>query len=120
MISNQPTTTAGIFSSESDSLMVAYTSYEQLKSLTQGTLGLLITYGHHHQRIKQEYTDQKDMIIKLWAGACEYITHNGQTTILTHLSSPSAGADLQSVSSTSHKNTNQKTPTLASANIIKP
>jgi len=85
MINNQPTTTAGIFPSESDSLMAAYTSYEQLKSLTQGALGLLITYGHHHQRIKQEYTDQKDMILKLWAGACEYITHNGQTTILTYL-----------------------------------
>ena len=88
MINNQPTTTAGIFPSESDSLLAAYTSYEQLKSLTQGALGLLITYGHHHQRIKQEYTDQKDMILKLWAGACEYITHNGQTTTLTYLSSP--------------------------------
>jgi RHS repeat-associated protein len=82
------TTTAGIFPSESDSLLAAYTSYEQLKSLTQGTLGLSIMYGHHHQRIKQEYTDQKDMILKLWAGACEYITQNGQTTTLTYLSSP--------------------------------
>jgi hypothetical protein len=45
-------------------------------------------YGHHHQRIKQEYTDQKDMILKLWAGACEYITQNGQTATLTYLSSP--------------------------------
>jgi hypothetical protein len=82
------TTTAGIFPSESDSLLAAYTSYEQPKSLTQGALGLSITYGHHHQRIKQEYTDQKDMILKLWAGACEYITQNGQTATLTYLSSP--------------------------------
>jgi RHS repeat-associated protein len=65
-----------------------YTSYEQLKSLTQGALGLSITYGHHHQRIKQEHTVQKNMIRKLWAGACEYITQNGQTTTLTYLSSP--------------------------------
>jgi RHS repeat-associated protein len=28
------------------------------------------------------------MILKLWAGACEYITHNGQTATLTYLSSP--------------------------------
>ncbi|MDD4375106.1 MAG: hypothetical protein PHG67_14440 [Bacteroidales bacterium] len=90
MISKQPTTTAGIFPSESDSLLAAYTSYEQLKSLTQGMLGLSIMYGHHLQRIRQKYVDEATVtaILKLWDGACEYITHNGQTTILTYLSRP--------------------------------
>jgi len=56
--------------------MAAYTSYEQLKSLTQGTLGLSIMYGHHHQRIRQKYMDEATQTVKLklWAGACEYIT----------------------------------------------
>ncbi len=38
MISNQPTTKAGIFPSEPDSLMAAYTSYEQLKALRKERL----------------------------------------------------------------------------------
>jgi RHS repeat-associated protein len=82
------TNTANAFPEEEQ--IAEYTSYEQLKSLTQGTLGLSIMYGHHHQRIRQKYWDEatQTATLKLWAGACEYITHNGQTTTLTYLSSP--------------------------------
>jgi len=45
-------------------------------------------YGHHHQRISQRYRNQYQITLKLWAGACEYITLNGQTTTLTYLSGP--------------------------------
>ncbi len=47
-------------------------------------------YGHHHQRIRQKYINdgEQTAILKLWAGACEYITKNGQTTTLTYLSGP--------------------------------
>jgi len=80
--------TANAFPEEEQ--LAEYTSYEQLKSLTQGTLGLSIMYGHHHQRIRQKYWDEatETAILKLWAGSCEYITQNGQTTTLTYLSSP--------------------------------
>ena len=82
------TTTANVF--PADPQTAEYTSYEQLKSLSQGELGLSIMYGHHHQRIRQKYWDEETHFVslKLWAGACEYITKNGQTTTLTYLSGP--------------------------------
>ena len=49
---------------------------------------LQITYGHHRQRISQQYTAAGITTTKVYAGACEYITKNGQTTIHTYLSGP--------------------------------
>ncbi|MCK9451809.1 MAG: polymorphic toxin type 23 domain-containing protein [Bacteroidales bacterium] len=65
-----------------------YTSFEQLKEMRQGRKTLFINYGHHHQRISQRYLNQYHVTLKQWAGACEYITRNGQTTTLTYLSGP--------------------------------
>jgi hypothetical protein len=39
-------------------------------------------------RISLQNTDGTNTNEKLWAGACEYITQNGQTTIHTYLSGP--------------------------------
>jgi RHS repeat-associated protein len=53
-------------------------------------LGLFLKTRRHQQllRIKQQYTVSNNTISKLWAGACEYITENGQQKSLTYLSGP--------------------------------
>ncbi|MDY0076913.1 MAG: SpvB/TcaC N-terminal domain-containing protein [Bacteroidales bacterium] len=80
------TTTANVF--PADPQTAEYTSFEQLNELRQGDKTLFINYGHHHQRISQRYFNQYQVTLKQWAGACEYITRNGQTTTLTYLSGP--------------------------------
>jgi len=57
---------------------------------TEGNRILQIAYGHHRERISQQYSDGQNTIDKVWAGSCEYITENGQTTTLTYLSGPEA------------------------------
>ncbi|MBZ0242162.1 MAG: hypothetical protein K8F24_03005, partial [Bacteroidales bacterium] len=79
-------TTASVF--PADPQTAEYTSFEQLYELRQGDKTLFINYGHHHQRISQRYLKQYHVTLKQWAGACEYITRNGQTTTLTYLSGP--------------------------------
>jgi RHS repeat-associated protein len=49
---------------------------------------LTIQYGHHHERISQQYSDGNKVVDKVWAGACEHITENSQQTTLTYLSGP--------------------------------
>lgn len=53
-------------------------------------LGLLLKTRHHQQlqRIEQQYTEGGNTTGKLWAGACEYITENGQQKTLTYLNGP--------------------------------
>jgi RHS repeat-associated protein len=43
---------------------------------------------HHMQRISQQYTDGSNTIEKVWAGACEFVTKNGQQYKYTYLSGP--------------------------------
>lgn len=43
---------------------------------------------HHMQRISQQYTDGINTIEKVWAGACEFVTKNGQQYKYTYLSGP--------------------------------
>lgn len=80
------TTSAGIFPPEQQS--IAYNAFDKVTSITQGDKSLQITYGHHRQRIGQQYSAAGSTIYKVYAGACEYITQNGQTTIHTYLSGP--------------------------------
>ena len=53
-------------------------------------LGLFqkIRQGQQLQRITQQYAEGSTTTAKLWAGACEYITENGQQKTLTYLSGP--------------------------------
>ncbi len=80
------TTSAGIFPPEQQS--IAYNAFDKVTSITEGDKSLQITYGHQRQRIGQQYTAAGSTTNKVYAGACEYITKNGQTTTLTYLSGP--------------------------------
>jgi len=53
-------------------------------------VGLFLKTRRHQQlqRIKQQHTEASNTTGKLWAGACEYITENGQQKTLTYLSGP--------------------------------
>jgi len=79
-------TSAGIFPPEQQS--IAYNAFDKVSSITDGNQLLQITYGHHRQRIRQQYTASGSTTYKVYVGACEYITKNGQTTTLTYLSGP--------------------------------
>lgn len=79
-------TSPGVFPPEQQSIV--YNSFDKLVSITEGDHALQIIYGHHRQRIIQQYSQGQNTIEKVWAGTCEYITENGQTTTLTYLSSP--------------------------------
>jgi RHS repeat-associated protein len=79
-------TSAGIFPPEQQ--VIGYNSYDKAVSISEGNKQLQITYGHHRQRITQQYTQGSTTIAKLWAGACEYIIQNGQQKTLTYLSGP--------------------------------
>jgi RHS repeat-associated protein len=79
-------TSAGIFPPEQQ--VMGYNSYDKAVSINEGNKQLQITYGHHRQRIKQQYTEGSNNTGKVWAGACEYITENGQQKTLTYLSGP--------------------------------
>ena len=69
--------------------VIGYNHIDMVSSITEGyNQQLAIQYGHHSQRIAQQYTNGSNTIHKLWAGACEYITENGQQRILTYLSGP--------------------------------
>jgi len=80
------TTTIDVFPTYQQ--IISYNSYDKAVSIIEDTKQLQITYGHHHQRISQQYTDGVNTIEKVWAGACEYITKNGQQYIHTYLSGP--------------------------------
>ncbi|MDP2235740.1 MAG: hypothetical protein Q8J88_04830 [Bacteroidales bacterium] len=80
------TTSAGIFPPEQQS--IACNAFDKVTSITEGDKSLQITYGHHRQRISQQYTEAGVTTHKVYAGACEYITKNGQTTTHTYLSGP--------------------------------
>ena len=78
--------TAGIFPVETQTM--SYNSFDKITSITEGNKTLQITYGHHRERIEQQYIQGSNSVNKLWAGACEYITKNGQQHIHTYLSGP--------------------------------
>lgn len=68
--------------------VIVYNAFDKVASITEGDKSLQITYGHHRQRIAQQYTNGSNTTHKLWVGACEYITENGQQSILTYLIGP--------------------------------
>ncbi|PKP47472.1 MAG: hypothetical protein CVT92_16905 [Bacteroidetes bacterium HGW-Bacteroidetes-1] len=80
------TTSPGIFPPAQQ--VIVYNVFDKVTSITEGDKSLQITYGHHRQRIAQQYTNGSNTTHKRWAGACEYITENGQQRILTYLSGP--------------------------------
>ncbi len=67
---------------------IACNAFDKVSSITDGNQLLQITYGHHRQRIGQQYTATGSTTYKVYVGACEYITKNGQTTTHTYLSGP--------------------------------
>jgi len=67
---------------------ISYNGYDKIDSITEGVHNLQIQYGHNRQRISQQYTDGDHTVDKVWAGACEYITKNGQQYKYTYLSGP--------------------------------
>ena len=77
---------SGVF--PADNQQIVYNSYDKVTELSEGAKQLSITYGTHRQRIEQEYDWQFILVKKRWAGACEYITFNGQQRIITYLSGP--------------------------------
>ncbi|MBV2245595.1 MAG: VCBS repeat-containing protein, partial [Lentimicrobium sp.] len=68
--------------------VITYNGYDKVDAITEGIHSLHIQYGHHKQRIAQQYTNGSNSIDKVWAGACEYITKNGQLYKHTYLSGP--------------------------------
>ena len=80
------TTSPGIFPPAQQDIV--YNAFDKVTSITEGDKSLQITYGHHRQRIRQQYTAAGSATTKVYVGACEYITKNGQTTIHTYLSGP--------------------------------
>ncbi|PKP49048.1 MAG: hypothetical protein CVT92_15570 [Bacteroidetes bacterium HGW-Bacteroidetes-1] len=66
--------------------VIVYNVFDKVTSITEGDKSLQITYGHHRQRLGQQYTAAGITTTKVYAGACEYITKNDQTTTLTYLS----------------------------------
>jgi len=79
-------TSAGIFPLQQQ--MIDYNSFGKAINISECNKQLQITYGHHRQRITQQYSEGSNTINKIWAGACEYITENGQQKTLTYLSGP--------------------------------
>ena len=67
---------------------ISYNGYDKIDSIIEGVHNLQIQYGHNRQRISQQYTDGDHTVDKVWAGACEYITKNGQQYKHTYLSGP--------------------------------
>jgi RHS repeat-associated protein len=67
---------------------ITYNGYDKVSTIIEGVHTLAIQYGHQMQRISQQYTDGTNTIEKVWAGACEYITKNGQQYKHTYLSGP--------------------------------
>ncbi len=67
---------------------IVYNAFDKVTSITEGNKELQITYGHHRQRISQQYTEAGATTSKVYVGACEYITQNTQTTTHTYLSGP--------------------------------
>ncbi len=80
------TSAPGVFPAEEQSMR--YNAFDKVTSITQGDKFLQITYGHHRQRIGQQYTAAGSTTTKVYVGACEYITKRGETTIHTYLSGP--------------------------------
>ncbi len=67
---------------------ISYNGYDKVDTITEGIHALQIQYGHHNQRISQQYTNGANSTDKVWAGACEFITKNGQLFKHTYLSGP--------------------------------
>ncbi|HQO86877.1 MAG TPA: RHS repeat-associated core domain-containing protein [Bacteroidia bacterium] len=80
------TTSPGVFPAEEQSMR--YNAFDKVTSITEGDKTLQITYGHHRQRIGQQFTAAGSTTYKVYVGACEYITKRGETTIHTYLSGP--------------------------------
>ena len=80
------TSASGVFPMEKQ--VIGYNHFDMVSSITEGNKQLAIQYGHHRQRITQQYTNGSNTTHKRWVGACEYITENGQQSILTYLSGP--------------------------------
>jgi len=80
------TTSPGIFPPAEQRLL--YNAFDKVTSIIEGDKSLQITYGHYRERIEQQYIQGSNSVNKLWAGACEYITKNGQQYIHTYLSGP--------------------------------
>jgi len=80
------TTSPGIFPPAQQDIV--YNAFDKVTSINEGDKSLQITYGHHRQRIGQQYTAAGSTTTKVYVGACEYITKRGQTTIHTYLSGP--------------------------------
>jgi len=76
----------GVFPAENQ--QIVYNSYDKVTELSEGAKQLSITYGTNKQRIEQEYDWMFLQVKKRWAGACEYVTINGQQRIITYLSDP--------------------------------
>ncbi|PKP47772.1 MAG: hypothetical protein CVT92_16695 [Bacteroidetes bacterium HGW-Bacteroidetes-1] len=79
-------TSPGIFPPSQQ--VIEYNAVDKVTSITAGNKDSQINYGHHLQRITQQYTNGSNTTHKRWVGACEYITENGQQRILTYLSGP--------------------------------
>lgn len=67
---------------------IVYNGYDKVKTISEGDHSLQIQYGHHKQRIAQQYTNGVNSVDKVWAGTCEFITKNGQLYKHTYLSGP--------------------------------
>jgi len=67
---------------------IFYTGFDKVKQILEGDHILDIQYGSHKQRISQQYTDGVNTVDKVWAGACEFISKNGQLYKHTYLSGP--------------------------------
>ena len=68
--------------------VITYNGYDKVDAITEGIYSLHIQYGHHKQRISQQYTNGANSVNKVWAGACEFITKNGQLYKHTYISGP--------------------------------
>lgn len=68
--------------------IIRYNGFDKVKQISEGNNTLDIQYGSYNQRISQQYTTGTNTVEKLWAGACEFITKNGQLYKHTYLSGP--------------------------------
>jgi RHS repeat-associated protein len=55
---------------------------------TEGNKIFQIAYGHHRERISQQYSDGQNTTEKAWAGSCEFVNEDGKQKTLTYLSVP--------------------------------
>ncbi|MCK9236020.1 MAG: FG-GAP-like repeat-containing protein, partial [Acholeplasmataceae bacterium] len=67
---------------------IVYNGYDKVSSITEGNHSLQIQYGHHRQRISQQYSNDNSTIDKIWSGACEFILKDGELYQHTYLSGP--------------------------------